>query len=134
MSLAPQAVTQFLVEAHHIPTEATLIINSLPNAELAVVERIVHQLDAIREILLHLDDPYSLPEELEELVSHVDNLLIPLETYLASPPPPLNANVFSNFAASDRTCSIHTTHLLPQQDDLQLVKDGRADFSTRYCL
>ena len=96
MSWAPQAVTQFLVEAHHITTEATFIINSLPNAELLAVERIVHQLDATREILLHLEDPYSLPEELEELVAHVDGLLIPLEEYLASPPPPPNANVPRN--------------------------------------
>ncbi|KAI1790623.1 hypothetical protein LXA43DRAFT_890572 [Ganoderma leucocontextum] len=67
MSWAPQAVTQFLVEAHHITIEATFIINSLPNAELPAVERIVHQLDAVREILLHLDDPHTLPEELHEL-------------------------------------------------------------------
>ena len=42
---------------------------------------------------MHLDDPYSLPEELDELVAHVDGLLIPLEEYLASPPPPPNTNV-----------------------------------------
>lgn len=76
-----------------IATEANFIISSLPNAESPAVERIVHQLDAIRDILLHLEDPASTPEEIGALVHYVESLLHPLEQFLASPPPPANAFV-----------------------------------------
>ena len=86
-------IDQFYVEAHNICTEAVFIINSLPNAEILAVERILHQLDAIRDILLHLEDPFTLPSEQDELLDHLDSLIMPLEEFLAHPPPPANANV-----------------------------------------
>ncbi|KAJ7761442.1 hypothetical protein B0H16DRAFT_1414953 [Mycena metata] len=52
-------VHHFLMEAHHIAQEAQFIIDSLPNAETPAVERVTHQLSAIRTILSTLDDPHS---------------------------------------------------------------------------
>ncbi|RDX40695.1 hypothetical protein OH76DRAFT_1450524 [Lentinus brumalis] len=77
----PDPLTQFFIEAHRIVTEANFVVTSLPNAEIAAVERSVHQLEAIREILLHIDqdDPHSPPEDIEHLLSYLDDLLLPLE-------------------------------------------------------
>ncbi|EJF59965.1 hypothetical protein DICSQDRAFT_44550, partial [Dichomitus squalens LYAD-421 SS1] len=57
----------FYIESHRIATEAQFIIDSLPNAEIATVEQIVQQLDAIRDILLHIDDNLAEPDELEDV-------------------------------------------------------------------
>ena len=83
----PSTITQFYIESHRVATEAHFIIQSLPNSTTAAVERIVHQLDAIRQILVRLDDDLADPEEIEGLIDLVDTLLHPLETFLASPPP-----------------------------------------------
>ncbi|KAI0739365.1 hypothetical protein C8Q80DRAFT_1111999, partial [Daedaleopsis nitida] len=56
--------------SHRVATEAVFIITSLPNVEPPAAERTVHQLDAVRQILLHLDDPHSSPEETESLIEH----------------------------------------------------------------
>lgn len=53
------------MESYKITTEAQFIIDSLPNADLAV-ERMVHRLDAIQSILSNLDDPLTSAEKLEE--------------------------------------------------------------------
>ena len=90
---SPERVTQFYIECHHIVTEATFIIHSLPNAEIPAVERIVHQLDAIRQILAHINDPLSEPAEIETLVGIVEDRLRPLEDFLANLPPPPNAHI-----------------------------------------
>jgi hypothetical protein len=87
------AVHHFFMESHKITTEAQFIIDSLPNADLAAVERTVHRLDAIRLILSNLNDPLSSAEKLEELTSYIMNLLIPLEIFLNHPPPSATSNV-----------------------------------------
>ena len=92
MSLAPQAVTQFLVEAHHITTEATFIINSLHNAELPAVDALfISSMPSARSCYIWMIPTLYLKSSRNWFV-HVDNLLIPLGKYLASPLPPPNAN------------------------------------------
>ncbi|KAJ7182229.1 hypothetical protein C8R43DRAFT_1054246 [Mycena crocata] len=49
-------VHTFLMETTRICTEAQFVIDSLPNAELAAVERSAHQLGAVRQILAVLED------------------------------------------------------------------------------
>jgi hypothetical protein len=48
------------MESHWIATEAQFIVDSLPNTKTAAAEQVVHQLDAIRIILLSFDDPSLL--------------------------------------------------------------------------
>ncbi|KAK0445297.1 uncharacterized protein EV420DRAFT_1314236 [Desarmillaria tabescens] len=57
-------VHHFLTESYSICTEALFIINSLPNVELAAVERAVHQLYAVRTVFLSLDDPHLQSEDI----------------------------------------------------------------------
>ncbi|KAJ7443461.1 hypothetical protein FB451DRAFT_1190078 [Mycena latifolia] len=60
------SVHQFLMECHKISTEAQFTVDSLPNAETPAVERVTYQLDAIRDILLGLNDPHLSGDTLEE--------------------------------------------------------------------
>ncbi|KAI0059749.1 hypothetical protein BV25DRAFT_1808530 [Artomyces pyxidatus] len=60
---APPGIHIFFMEAHQISIEAQFIIDSLPNAEYAAVERICLQLHAIRRVLVHLNDPYTSEEQ-----------------------------------------------------------------------
>jgi len=83
----------FLMESHRIATEAQFIIDSLPNAETPAVERIVRQLEAVRTILLYLDDPATTQAEIDQLVAFVNYLLMPLEQFLAVPPLAANTNI-----------------------------------------
>ena len=94
------ATHHFLMESHHIATEAQFIIDSLPNAENAAVEWIVCQLKAIHTILLSLDDVATSQEKSVQLVAYVNHLLTPLEAYLSTPPQPANLNVPSNYTRS----------------------------------
>ena len=89
----PDAITQFYIESHRVACEAHFLINSLPNAELAAAERLVLQLEAIREILSGLDDNLAQPDEVESLIQLCNTLLHPLELFLASPPPPVHSRV-----------------------------------------
>jgi hypothetical protein len=91
------AAHHFFMESHRIATEAQFIIDSLPNAEIPAVERIVRQLDSIRTILLSLNDPATTPDETEQLLQFVQYLLTPLKSFLATPPPPANSNVPREF-------------------------------------
>lgn len=93
-------IHHFFMESHHIATEAQFIIDSLPNAENAAVERIVRQLDAVRTILLCLDDVATTQDEGDELVAYVNHLLTPLEAFLSAPPEPANLNVPCNHTGS----------------------------------
>ncbi|KAJ7153363.1 hypothetical protein C8R46DRAFT_826528, partial [Mycena filopes] len=57
----------FLTECHTISTEAQFIVDLLPNAETAAVERVTHQLDAIQDILVGLQDPHLGDGTLDDL-------------------------------------------------------------------
>ncbi|KAJ3901058.1 hypothetical protein F5879DRAFT_1011610 [Lentinula edodes] len=57
----------FFAEAHVLTSEAKFVINALPNAEMRVVESLVHKLYAVRSILRDIDDTSSNPDELEHL-------------------------------------------------------------------
>ncbi len=92
-TLSDESITQFYIEAHRICTEAQFIINSLPNAEVPAAERIVRQLHVIHNIMLHLHDPLATAEELRDLITYVSHLLLPLEEFLESPPPPANSHL-----------------------------------------
>lgn len=83
----------FFMESHRIAIEAQFIIDSLPNTEITAVERIVRQLEAVRTILLCLDDPATTSDEIDQLAAYVNFLLIPLEDFLASPPLPANTHI-----------------------------------------
>ncbi|KAJ6554736.1 hypothetical protein B0H19DRAFT_927723 [Mycena capillaripes] len=62
------SVRHFLMECHRISTETQFIVDSLPNAETPAVERVTHQLDAIRDILTSLNDPYLQGDDLDALI------------------------------------------------------------------
>ncbi|KAK0442052.1 uncharacterized protein EV420DRAFT_1278502 [Desarmillaria tabescens] len=64
-------VYQFFTESHNITSEAQFIIDSFPNTDSAAVERVVHQLIAIRTILHSFHDPYGATsiEDIEELLT-----------------------------------------------------------------
>lgn len=94
------AIHHFFMESHRIATEAQFIIDSLPNADIDAVERIIHQLEAIRTILLSLDDPNTSPDEAQQLIYFVSHLLTPLEKFLATPLPPANSNVRCEYTNS----------------------------------
>lgn len=85
-SQGSEGIQQFYLEAQRICDEAQFIIDSLPNVETPAVERSIHQLDAIHNILLQIQDPYSTPADLNTLITYVNQLLHPLEEYLANPP------------------------------------------------
>ena len=84
------------MECHKISTEAQFIVDSLPNAETPAVERVTHQLDAIREILTGLTDPHLHGAALDDLISYVVSLMEPLEAFLSHPPPPARAHIPRN--------------------------------------
>ncbi|KAF7353177.1 Ethylene-and jasmonate-responsive plant defensin [Mycena sanguinolenta] len=87
------SVRHFLMECHKISIEAQFIVDSLPNAETPAVERVTHQLDAIQEILVGLNDPYLHGEDLDSLILYVTSLLSRLEDFLACPPLPAHAHI-----------------------------------------
>jgi hypothetical protein len=93
----PDPFHHFFMECHKIGIEAQFLVDALPNADQAAVERAVHQLDAIRTILSNLDDPQSSAEQLAELITYVTNLLLPLESHLHHPPPPPASNLPRNY-------------------------------------
>lgn len=84
---------QFFMEAHRITIEAQFIVAALPTADSQAVERITLQLDAIRTILLSLQDTGTDEADIEHLVLYVSSLLRPLEAFLAAPPVPSSSRV-----------------------------------------
>lgn len=84
-------VHTFLMESHNICVEAQFVVDSLPNAELPAVERSTHQLSAIRQIVAIIDDDNITETHREELLAAVNDLLRPLEDFIANPPPPVAA-------------------------------------------
>ncbi|KAI0686056.1 hypothetical protein C8T65DRAFT_591476 [Cerioporus squamosus] len=110
-------ITQFYIESHRIATEAHFIIQSLPNAELASVERIANQLDGIRRILLCIEDEHADPEEIEGLID-----LDSLETF---------RQIFmhlEDMGLLDMECEVHRVCLfLVFQKRIQLSLDRTRD-------
>ncbi|KAJ7495549.1 hypothetical protein FB451DRAFT_1164277 [Mycena latifolia] len=64
------SVHQFVMECHKISTEAQFIMDSLPNTETPAVERVTHQLDTIRDVLLGLNDPHLSGNMLGALITY----------------------------------------------------------------
>ena len=80
-------ITQFFLECKKISSKARFFIDSIPNANVASAERLIHQLLAIWTILHNLDDPFTSVEATEELITYVNTLLYPLEHFVENPPP-----------------------------------------------
>ncbi|KAF8182195.1 hypothetical protein K438DRAFT_1600950 [Mycena galopus ATCC 62051] len=57
----------FFMECNQISNEAQFLVDALPNVETEAVERLHRQLNAIKVILLDLNDPHSSPADLEPL-------------------------------------------------------------------
>ncbi|KAK0447011.1 uncharacterized protein EV420DRAFT_1313672 [Desarmillaria tabescens] len=74
-------IHQFLIECHNISSQATFMVDSLPNAETTAVERVVHQLYAIRTILHSLDDHQMSDEDINQSRLWLDVRKDSLETY-----------------------------------------------------
>ncbi|KAJ7168738.1 hypothetical protein C8R46DRAFT_1092464 [Mycena filopes] len=83
----------FYMEAQRISQEAQFIVDSLPNAELPAVERVLHQLSAIRTILATLDDPFTDAPMINTMERYITNLIEQLENFLADPPPPAHTHI-----------------------------------------
>ncbi|KAJ7601280.1 hypothetical protein FB45DRAFT_1017076, partial [Roridomyces roridus] len=88
---AEDPIHAFLMEAHSITVDAQFIVDSLPNADLAAVERSAHQLGAVRKIVEVIDDDSVTDTVRQELLAVVDSLIAPLNSFIVSPPPPANA-------------------------------------------
>lgn len=92
MSYDPQhpqdaGVHRFLVNSYQITREARFVIMSIPNAERTAVERAIRQLEAIRRILINLDDDFLTQDDVDEMITEVNDLLSPLEDFINTPPP-----------------------------------------------
>ncbi|KAK0432958.1 hypothetical protein EV421DRAFT_1719028 [Armillaria borealis] len=74
-------IHQFLIECHNISSQATFIVDSLPNAELAAVEGVVHQLYAIQTILHSLNDHQMAEEDINRSQLWLDVHKDSLETF-----------------------------------------------------
>jgi hypothetical protein len=85
-------VHHFLMQSHDISIEAQFLIDSLPNAELTAVERVVRQLNAIRIILHSLTDEILTDQDIQDMVQTVDHLLEPLQQFIDQPPPSVSDN------------------------------------------
>ncbi|KAJ7737498.1 hypothetical protein B0H16DRAFT_1730279 [Mycena metata] len=96
-------VHNFLREAHCVSQEGQFIIDSLPNAEQPAVERVLHQLSAIRTILATLDDPYTDTNSISAMETYVTRLIDPLEHFLADPPLPAHTHIPLN--TTEHFCS-----------------------------
>ncbi|KAJ7077621.1 hypothetical protein C8R44DRAFT_863231 [Mycena epipterygia] len=83
----------FFMECHQISKEAQFLVDSLPNVETTAVEHACRQLNAVREILIALNDPHSTPANLEHLIEYVDTLLYPLDAFLSNPPFPPHTHI-----------------------------------------
>ncbi|KAJ7109552.1 hypothetical protein C8R43DRAFT_1139657 [Mycena crocata] len=82
-----------LMEAHNICVRAQFVVDSLPNAELPAVERSSHQLGAVWQIVAVIDDPAFTDTAREELLAMVAALTLPLDNFIANPPPPANVSL-----------------------------------------
>jgi hypothetical protein len=98
------------MESHHIATQAQFTIDSLPNADRSAVERLIGQLDAIKTVLLSLDDPATSLAEQDELLSYVFHLSEPLKAFLDAPSPSASFDVPRQFT-HNRGCPAYTLNL-----------------------
>ncbi|KAJ8082108.1 hypothetical protein PM082_007954 [Marasmius tenuissimus] len=78
----------FLLRAEVIVREASLVAQSIPDAEEFAVERALRRLMRIYHILSNLNDPLITPSELQELVQTIVDAALPLAEFLRNPPPP----------------------------------------------
>jgi hypothetical protein len=81
------------MECHQISNEAQFLVDSLPNVHTAAVERASRQLNAIRVILIALEDPDSDAASIDNLVAYVDSLIYPLDDFLSNPPLPPHTHI-----------------------------------------
>lgn len=75
-------INRFFLDAGRIAQEAKFIISSLPRVEESAVQRILLQLDAVRQILNSLDDPFTSEADKQHLLEHVDELIDTLQQHL----------------------------------------------------
>nr|AOC97497.1 ethylene- and jasmonate-responsive plant defensin [Flammulina velutipes] len=104
-------------ECHDLCSEARFIITSFPNAELAAVERVNHQLYAIRTIIHSLDDPYTSEEDIESMLDSLDDHIRQLDAFIDHPPPPPSTHLPRTYTGSagrpaytldtERLCLLH---------------------------
>ncbi|KAK1223723.1 hypothetical protein PQX77_013397 [Marasmius sp. AFHP31] len=78
----------FLLRAEAIIREASLVAESIPDAEEFAVERGLRRLMRMYHILSNLEDQFITPSELQELVQTVVDVALPLAEFLRNPPPP----------------------------------------------
>ncbi|EMD34922.1 hypothetical protein CERSUDRAFT_75258 [Gelatoporia subvermispora B] len=64
----------FYLECERICAEAQFILHSLPNAEIPAVERAIHQLCAIQQILPQLNDVHASDNDINTLIISLDCL------------------------------------------------------------
>lgn len=83
-------VSQFLSQAERIIKDAQFVIDSLPNVETFSIERSLRLLGAIKDVLKDLNDPWLDDEDIENMMSSVTAVEIPLHNYQDAPPPPWN--------------------------------------------
>jgi hypothetical protein len=88
----PDDATQtvrFLLAAGKIMCGAWFVVTSLPAVEPFAVERTLFQLRSITSVLKQIPETLDLPPEtIIELISNVEQLTGPLESYTSSPPVP----------------------------------------------
>ncbi|PPQ75955.1 hypothetical protein CVT26_005783 [Gymnopilus dilepis] len=87
------SVHQFLMNSDKLVQEARFIISSIPNVDIASVERSLRQLHATVAILVALEDPALSARDINDLVGLVNNLIIQLEEFRDRPPLPRNFGV-----------------------------------------
>ena len=106
-------IYQFFTQSHKISSEAQFIIDSFPDMDSAAVEHIVHQLIAIYTILHSFHDPAGATsvEDIEQLLTLVNEFLLPLENFLAHPPPAPSAHLPRIHTGKPGHCYMHAAGL-----------------------
>jgi hypothetical protein len=89
----PDPVHKFLLEAQRITRDAEFIIDSLPNVDLPAVERAIHQLYAVSQILIQIEDPYLAATTLDKLLDIVVTMSVRLEEFAKDDPTPPSLNL-----------------------------------------
>ena len=110
-------VQAFLLHSHELCKEARFIIDSFPNAETVTVERLTHQLYAVRSILHSCNDPHLNDEDIECLLDFLDTHLVQLDAFLDQPPLPISSHLPRTYTGNpgrpsyqldvERLCLLH---------------------------
>lgn len=89
MTSSADNLPRLLVALDKCLNQGRFVLSSGPSADRKVAEQVVRQVRAIRSILTDLTDFSILTSaEIEQVVQMLDEVLDPLNNYLASPPPP----------------------------------------------